>query len=78
MSDVVGPHTRFLVAGGWAASKALLDEKRRIFGPLEVLQAQEPGALGAALLAGAAVGAREVLGSGLDMASSRGSGDPHE
>jgi sugar (pentulose or hexulose) kinase len=78
MSDVVGPRTRFLVAGGWAASNALLDEKRRIFGPLEVARAQEPGALGAALLAGAAVGAREGLGSELDVATSRGSGDPHE
>jgi sugar (pentulose or hexulose) kinase len=79
MSGVVGPHTRFVVTGGWAASSALVDEKRRIFGPLEVLRAQESGARGAALLAGAAVGAQGRPENGLDMATTtRGSRDPHE
>lgn len=54
MSEVVGPHQRMVLAGGWTASTALMELKRAAFGPFECPQVTEAGAYGAALLAGLA------------------------
>lgn len=56
MSAVTGPHNRFVATGGWAQSAALLEVKRRAFGPVVHATVAEAGALGAALLAGVAAG----------------------
>jgi sugar (pentulose or hexulose) kinase len=52
----VGPHTKVTVAGGWTRNAAVLAEKRRQFGEIEVSDLREAGATGAALLAGVAAG----------------------
>jgi sugar (pentulose or hexulose) kinase len=57
MSAVSGPHRSLVVTGGWATSDAMLDAKRRRFGPLQHAQITEAGARGAALLASVAAGA---------------------
>jgi sugar (pentulose or hexulose) kinase len=56
MSSVVGAHQALVVTGGWARSRALLEVKRRVFGPLRNPDVAEAGARGAALLAGVAAG----------------------
>jgi sugar (pentulose or hexulose) kinase len=50
----VGPHERVVVGGGWARDPGLLAEKRRRLGELTASTLREPGAMGAALLAGVA------------------------
>ena len=57
MARIVGPHHKLVVTGGWCASAAVLDAKRRLFGPLVVADVAEAGALGAATLAARAAGA---------------------
>jgi sugar (pentulose or hexulose) kinase len=56
ITAAVGPHTKVTVAGGWTRNAAVLAEKRRQFGEIEVSDLREAGATGAALLAGVAAG----------------------
>jgi sugar (pentulose or hexulose) kinase len=56
MTAVSGMHNNFIVTGGWARSDALLEVKRRVFGPLTYPHVGEAGARGAAMLAGVAAG----------------------
>ncbi|GII25964.1 FGGY-family carbohydrate kinase [Planosporangium mesophilum] len=56
MSAVVGGHQALVVTGGWSRSRALLEVKRRVLGPLRNPDVAEAGARGAALLAGQAAG----------------------
>jgi len=56
MSAHAGPHGAFIVTGGWAASRTLLDRKRERFGPLRIPKLGEAGARGGALFAGVAAG----------------------
>jgi len=55
----VGPHERVVIGGGWARNPAVLAEKRRRLGEIAVSTVREPGARGAALLAGVAAGILE-------------------
>ena len=55
----VGPHAHVTLAGGWTRNAAVLAEKRRQLGEIEVSDLREPGATGAALLAGVAAGVAE-------------------
>ncbi|MCW2846175.1 MAG: xylulose kinase [Marmoricola sp.] len=61
MSEVAGPHARFVVTGGWAASTALMATKEEAFGPLELVGTPEAGARGAARFAGVAAGIHESV-----------------
>lgn len=56
MTAVSGRGNKFIVTGGWARSAALLEIKRRAFGPLTHTDVREAGARGAAILAGVAAG----------------------
>jgi sugar (pentulose or hexulose) kinase len=56
ISSAAGPHRALTVTGGWSRSPALMTIKRRLYGSLSLGQAREPGARGAALLAGLAAG----------------------
>jgi sugar (pentulose or hexulose) kinase len=56
ISSAAGPHRTLTVTGGWSRSQALMSIKRRLYGSLSLGQAREPGARGAALLAGLAAG----------------------
>jgi sugar (pentulose or hexulose) kinase len=56
MSSVAGTPGRTIAAGGWCASAMVLDAKRRFFGKVSRAAAEEPGTLGAAILAGRAAG----------------------
>jgi sugar (pentulose or hexulose) kinase len=55
----VGPHAHVKLAGGWTRNAAVLAEKRRQFGEIEVSDLREAGATGAAQLAGVAAGVVE-------------------
>jgi sugar (pentulose or hexulose) kinase len=55
----VGPHAHATLAGGWTRNAAVVAEKRRQFGEIEVSDLREAGATGAALLAGVAAGVVE-------------------
>jgi sugar (pentulose or hexulose) kinase len=59
IADDLGPHHRLTLAGGWARNAAVVAEKRRQLGPLDVSDLREAGATGAALLAGVAAGLLE-------------------
>jgi sugar (pentulose or hexulose) kinase len=56
ISSAAGPHRALTVTGGWSRSQALMTIKRRLYGSLSLGQVREPGARGAALLAGLAAG----------------------
>jgi sugar (pentulose or hexulose) kinase len=56
MSDIVGGHRELIVTGGWSASGALLDCKRRRLGEFSRPDIAEAGARGAAIFAGMAAG----------------------
>ncbi|RKS75489.1 sugar (pentulose or hexulose) kinase [Motilibacter peucedani] len=56
MTAVAGEPTRTVAAGGWSRSTGLMERKRALLGPLETSPVREPGARGAALLAGVAGG----------------------
>ncbi|MGH3217315.1 MAG: FGGY-family carbohydrate kinase [Streptosporangiaceae bacterium] len=56
MTSATGPHRSLTVTGGWSRSQALVGIKRRLYGDLTVAPVDEPGARGAALLAGLAAG----------------------
>ena len=54
MAAELGEPERVVVGGGWARNPAVLGEKRRRLGDITVSRLREPGAIGAALLAGVA------------------------
>jgi sugar (pentulose or hexulose) kinase len=54
MAAELGVPERVVVGGGWARNPAVLAEKRRQLGDFTVSRLREPGAVGAALLAGVA------------------------
>jgi sugar (pentulose or hexulose) kinase len=54
MATVAGPHTSAVLAGGWTRNPMVADAKARQLGAHEVMDLQEPGALGAAFLGGVA------------------------
>ena len=56
MATVAGPHTHAVLAGGWTRNPMVADAKARQLGPHDVMDIQEPGALGAAFLGGVAAG----------------------
>ena len=56
MTSVAGPHTSAVLAGGWTRNPMVADAKARQLGAHEVMDLQEPGALGAAFLGGVAAG----------------------
>jgi sugar (pentulose or hexulose) kinase len=56
ISSAAGPHRALTVTGGWSRSQALMRIKRQLYGSLSLGRAREPGARGAALLAGLAAG----------------------
>ncbi len=56
MATVAGPHTSAVLAGGWTRNPMVADAKARQLGAHEVVDLQEPGALGAAFLGGVAAG----------------------
>ena len=56
MATVAGPHTSAVLAGGWTRNPMVADAKSRQLGAHEVMDLQEPGALGAAFLGGVAAG----------------------
>ena len=62
MTAVSGRGAKFIVTGGWARSAALLEIKRRAFGPLTHTDVHEAGARGAAILAGVAAGVYRDVG----------------
>ena len=56
MTAVVGPQTGTVAAGGWSRSATLMRLKQGAFGTVARSDIEEPGARGAALLAGTAAG----------------------
>lgn len=56
MATAVGPHQSAVLAGGWTRNAMVADAKTRQLGPHQVMDIQEPGALGAAFLGGVAAG----------------------
>jgi sugar (pentulose or hexulose) kinase len=54
MAAELGEPERVIVGGGWARNPAVLAEKRRQLGDITVSRLREPGAIGAASLAGVA------------------------
>jgi sugar (pentulose or hexulose) kinase len=63
MATVAGPHTSAVLAGGWTRNPMVADAKARQLGAHEVMDLQEPGALGAAFLGGVAAGILSRPGS---------------
>jgi sugar (pentulose or hexulose) kinase len=53
---LTGPHSDVVVAGGWLHNPAVLAAKRRQYPAMRTTTVTEPGAYGAALLAGTAAG----------------------
>jgi sugar (pentulose or hexulose) kinase len=56
MAAVTGPHRSAVLAGGWTRNAMVADSKRRQLGSPRFVDIPEPGALGAAFLAGVAAG----------------------
>ncbi len=52
VDELTGPHGEVVVAGGWLHDPAILAAKRRQFPAMRTTDITEPGAYGAALLAG--------------------------
>lgn len=63
IARAAGPNTRMVAAGGWTASDALLDAKRRAWGAVTVPAQAEAGARGAAKFAGVASGSWDYVES---------------
>jgi len=63
MSQIVGPHTSSVLAGGWTRNAMVAQAKRRQLGSPTFVDISEPGALGAAFLGGVAAGVLERPGS---------------
>jgi sugar (pentulose or hexulose) kinase len=59
MSQIAGPTTSSALVGGWSRNPMVADVKRRQLGGYATSDLQEPGALGAAFLAGVAAGVIE-------------------
>jgi sugar (pentulose or hexulose) kinase len=62
MSVLSGPHRRLVVTGGWSHSRALMQVKHEMLGPLESSEVSQAGCRGAALLAGLAAGVYQTPG----------------
>jgi len=60
LDDASGPRRKLVVAGGWTNSTALMAAKAEAFGALRSADTREPGARGAAFLAGLAHGTYET------------------
>jgi sugar (pentulose or hexulose) kinase len=56
LNHELGPPREVVVCGGWARNPAILSAKRRQYGSFRTCPLDEPGAAGAALLAGCAAG----------------------
>lgn len=56
LDQLVGPRTRLVAVGGWAADGVLAAAKEQLLGPLVRPRTAEAGARGAAVLAGVAAG----------------------
>jgi hypothetical protein len=56
IESIAGPRSRLVVVGGWARNDAVRKVKDRALGAFEQPELREPGAYGAALLAGKAAG----------------------
>jgi sugar (pentulose or hexulose) kinase len=56
MAEVVGRHESAVLGGGWTRNAAVVQAKRRQLGDPVFVEIPEPGALGAAFLAGVATG----------------------
>jgi len=59
MAEIAGPPTSAVLVGGWIRNPMVADAKRRQLGDYQTSDLQEPGALGAAFLAGVAAGLLE-------------------
>jgi sugar (pentulose or hexulose) kinase len=56
MAEIAGPPSTAVLVGGWSHNPMVADAKRRQLGAFATSDLQEPGALGAAFLAGVAAG----------------------
>jgi sugar (pentulose or hexulose) kinase len=56
MEQIAGPPASAVLVGGWSRNPMVADVKRRQLGEYATSDLQEPGALGAAFLAGVAAG----------------------
>jgi sugar (pentulose or hexulose) kinase len=70
------PHTEVVVAGGWLHNPAVLAAKRRQYPAMRTTTVTEPGAYGAALLAGAAAGVMQPVEPAATQAASPGGAQP--
>jgi sugar (pentulose or hexulose) kinase len=61
IDTVVGPHRRAIACGGWTRMQSVRAAKRSAIAHLEFSEIQEPGVVGAALLAAQAAGVGDVL-----------------
>jgi sugar (pentulose or hexulose) kinase len=59
MTQIAGPHTSSVLIGGWSRNAMVADVKRRQLGDYSTSTVQEPGAMGAAFMAGVAAGLLE-------------------
>jgi len=59
MTQIAGPHSSSILIGGWSRNPMVADVKRRQLGDYATSDLQEPGAMGAAFLAGVAAGLLE-------------------
>ena len=58
IESIVGPHRRAIASGGWTRMESVRTAKRSVIANLEFSDLREPGVVGAALIAGKAVGLR--------------------
>ncbi len=63
MAEIVGQHDAAFLGGGWTRNAAVVQAKRRQLGSPVFVEIPEPGALGAAYLAGVATGRLERPGA---------------
>ena len=56
IESIVGPHRRAVASGGWTRMESVRAAKRSVIRNLEFSDLREPGVVGAALIAGKAVG----------------------
>jgi len=63
MAQIVGPHESAVLGGGWTRNAAIVQAKQRQLGHPVFVEIAEPGALGAAYLAGVATGRLSRPGS---------------
>jgi len=74
---LTSPHTGVVAAGGWLHNPAVLAAKRRWYPHLGTTGLTEPGAYGAALLAGAAAGVMQpAVPAAVHVSPQRPKGSP--